>query len=67
MQAGQNIPFNGHGRSDDSLLETNDVGGEAAEGKQKSGFKLRPVTAAVRRNILLVAGITAAVGAQPIF
>lgn len=61
MQAGQNfqnLPVNGHARLEDPSLATNDTG-DASEGKRKGGLKLRPLVAIVRRNIPLIAGITA--------
>lgn len=62
MQAGQNfqnLALNGHSRLEDPALVTNDTG-DPSEEKRKGGFKLRPLIATVRRNIPLIAGITAA-------
>lgn len=61
MQAGQNLqnlPVNGHTRLEDPSLTTNDTG-DSGEGKRKGGLRLRPLVATVRRNIPLIAGITA--------
>lgn len=62
MQAGQNfqnLPINGHARLEDPSLVSTDTG-DSSEGKRKGGLKIRPLIAMVRRNIPLIAGITAA-------
>jgi capsular exopolysaccharide synthesis family protein len=64
MDAGQNfqnLPINGSvHRSGEPAVGGSDMGGESAEAKPKGGLKLRPIIAMVRRNILLIGGLTAA-------
>jgi len=65
MQAGQNLqglPLNGYNHLDSSSFASGDPGTEAAEGKPKGGFKLRPLLAILWRNAFLIGGITAVAG-----